>query len=153
MNELFKYGLIAVGGYFLYEYFYAAPTSVTPVVTTSAVTNPSAAIQATTKQLVSNAALNAKVDPTSYQSVDVWNYLYNSVRGIAGPSPESLFPGVDRNKLYSIDEWWSAMTGAGFSGLGVIANHVNPYWDRPQGIVAGNNVSPNGMEKYIIRMN
>ena len=138
-NDLIKYGAIAIGGYFILKYmgidvlsaWDGSTVTTTPVTnapvttTTSPQAQQLAAAQITTLQLVSNAVTAAKIDPTSYQSVDTWNYYYNQVRGIPGPSPETLFVGVDRNKLYSINEWWTAMTGqgfSGFSGLGTIAH-------------------------------
>src|ERR1017187_10282667 len=162
-NDLIKYGAIAIGGYFILKYMGidvlsawdgSVVTTTTPATTT---TSPQAqqqtAAQITTLQLVSNAVTAAKIDTTSYQSVDTWNYYYKQVRGIPGPAPETLFVGVDRNKLYSINEWWTAMTGQGFSGfrgLGTIAHYVNPYWNPNGG--KRHNLAANGMEKYVIKL-
>ena len=163
MSDLIKYGAMAVGGYFVLKYFGVdlLNTGVTvnpPVITSTqavgvqAVTaSPQvAASQVTTLQKLQEAIVVSGGDPASYQSTDWWNYYYSHTRGIPGPAPEDLFPGVDRNKLYSMSEWWSAMSSKGFSGLGVIANHVNPYWDRPTNMRVGQNLNANGMEKYII---
>ena len=162
MSDLIKYAAIGIGGYFLYEWLVTngilGTAVATPVITTSAAVNPSAVVNPSTaiagntlsKLTAILLASNANL-PGSYQNVDTWNFYYRSVRGVAGPAPETLFPGVDRNKMYSLAEYWSAMTGAGFSGLGVIANHVNPYWDRPSNMRAGQNMNPNGMERYIIQ--
>lgn len=162
-NDIIKYGAMAVGGYFVLKYFGIdlLNTGVTvnpPVITSTQAANASqpaaspqvAASQATTLQLLQKAFLADRGDPTSYQSSDVWGFYYSKARGIPAASPEDLFPGVDRSKLYSLGEWWSAMTAKGFSGLGVIANHVNPYWDRPTNMRVGQNLNPNGMERYII---
>jgi hypothetical protein len=163
-NDLIKYGAMAVGGYFVLKYFgidllnlgTVAPTAITNTQAANAsMTTASpqvAASQATTLQILQKALIAGKVDPTSYQNSDLWGYYYAQARGIPAAAPEDLFPGVDRNKLYSLTEWWSAMVGKGFSGLGVIANHVNPYWDRPINMRVGQNLNPNGMEKYIIRI-
>jgi hypothetical protein len=56
--------------------------------------------------------------------------------------------------LYSINEWWTAMNKAGFSGMGMIAHYVNPYWNPAGGGVGfGRGLTVNGMEKYIKQLN
>ena len=40
MGDLFKYGLLAVGGYLLYEYFYGTPTAVVPTAVVPTAVNP-----------------------------------------------------------------------------------------------------------------
>ena len=160
MNSVVKIGLIAGGAYIVSKYVFGFDplaglfgTVATPQIATSPqAANPNAAIQANTKSLVVAAATAGGAAPNSYQTVDVWNYYYNQVRGIPGPAPEQVFPGVDRNKTYSVDEWWNALTGAGFSGIGYIAHRVNPY-ENWQGTPFGDNLLPTGMEKYIIRIN
>jgi hypothetical protein len=160
-NDLIKYGAIAVGGYFVLKYFgidllhMGGPVPV--AITNTQAANASmttaspqvAASQMTTLQKLQKAVIDSNSDPNSYQSSDFWGYYYAQARGIAAAAPEELFPGVDRNKLYSLAEWWSAMVGKGFSGLGVIANHVNPYWFRPTNVMLGQNINPTGMERYI----
>jgi hypothetical protein len=160
MSDLIKYGAIGVGGYFLLRYFgidllagFGTPAAaVVPVSTPQA---NDAAIQAATAANVKGQvyAASGVSGASTLQSVDFWNYYYQKVRGIAGPAPEDLFPGVDRNKTYTIDEWWVAMTGKGFSGMGMIAHHVNPYWNPAGGGVGfGRGLTVNGMEKYITQM-
>ena len=39
------------------------------------------------------------------------------------------------------------MTNAGFSGMGLIAHHINPYWNI-QGTQFGDNLAPTGIEMY-----
>src|ERR1035437_5937425 len=119
MSDLIKYGAIGIGGYFVLKYVFGIDllTSFeTPVSTGTASTpqaaNPTnaatAASQATTLAAMKTLMAASGVG-TGLTNVDTWNYYYNKVRGIAGPAPEDLFPGVDRNKLYSLDEWWTAM--------------------------------------------
>jgi hypothetical protein len=162
MNDLIKYGAIGIGGYFVLKYVFGIDllTSFeTPAVSTATASTPQAADPtnaakaagtATTLELLKQAMVADKQDPTVLHSVDVWNYYYNKVRGVAGPAPEELFPGVDRNKNYTLNEWWTAMSGAGFSGMGMIAHFVNPYWNPAGGGVGfGRGLTVNGMEKYI----
>lgn len=145
---------IAVGGYLGLKYIFGVDllasfeTAVVPAAGTT--TSPQAATvtnanAVNTYNLVKAAIQSAGV--SGMQTVDVWNYYYQQIRGIPGPAPETLFPSNDRNEKYSMDEWWSAMTGQGFSGLGLIAHHINPYWN-PQGTNFGDNISATGMEMY-----
>ncbi len=157
MSDLIKYGAIAIGGYFLYEWLSSSGYlggATTGVATSPQAANPtnssSTTNAAATLALVAAAAKAAGTDPSSYQSTDVWNFFYQGVRGVAGPAPEDLFPGVDRNTKHSISEWWGAMSGKGFSGLGMIAHFVNPYHN-VSGNPFGDNIAPTGMETYIKR--
>jgi hypothetical protein len=144
---------IVVGGYLGLKYIFgvdllASFETSTPAVGTT--TSPQAATTTNanavnTYNLVKAAITSAGV--SGLQTVDVWNYYYQQIRGIPGPAPETLFPNNDRNEKYSMDEWWAAMTGQGFSGLGLIAHHVNPYWN-PQGTQFGDNLTATGMEMY-----
>jgi hypothetical protein len=120
-SDVLKLGLVAVGAYFLYEYFYGTPSASTAASTAStntATTSTSVAVnQATTLNKVMAAVTADNGDVTSYQSVDFWNFYYNQIRGaMSAPGHEILFPGADPNKQYSINEWWGAMMAAGFSG-------------------------------------
>lgn len=132
-SNLIGIGLVGVGGYFLLKYmgvdlFGSTPAPTTT--TTTSTTNGTSSVAQTTKQLIANALVADNQNPNAYHSVDYWNFYYNRVRGVNGPAPEDLFPGADRNKNYSLDEWWAAMAGDGFSGLGVIVPRVNPYLNR-----------------------
>ena len=89
--------------------------------------------------------------PNGYHSVDVYNYYYKTVRGVNGPDAATLFPNNDPAKLYGIMEWWNAMTGQGFSGMGSIARHVNPYKNPVQGLYFGSNIRPNVSETMIVK--
>ncbi len=91
---------------------------------------------------------------TALLSTDMWNYIYNIARGVAGPAPETLWnSSADRNKLYSWAEYWAAMRSKGFNGFGLIANRVNPYSNPTGGnFKFGDNIRPNGMEMYITKI-
>jgi hypothetical protein len=91
-------------------------------------------------------------------SVSQWNVYYKIVRGIDGPTPTDLFPGNPNanTQLFSLNEYWGAMTGNGFSGLGLIAHYVNPYTQGPRAasqVPFGAGLAPTGMETYIKRVN
>jgi hypothetical protein len=45
-----------------------------------------------------------------------WDFYYQAVRGVGAPSPAAL--GLDGNMLLSLDEYWTAATAHGLSGLG-----------------------------------
>jgi hypothetical protein len=128
-KNLLMWGAGIVGGYFIlkdmFGYDILANFGVTPATTGTSpqASNPAVTAAATTLQKISDMVKASGGDPSGYQSVDFWNYNYKLVRGIDGPAPEALFPNVDRNKTYSLTEWWSAMTGAGFSGLGMVVSY------------------------------
>lgn len=151
MGKLIGWGLAIGGGYLLLDHLGLIPSTVP--VATGVTTSPQAAnpmSDATKGQLISALAAD---HITGYQSADLYGWYYQKVRGIAAPAPETLFVGADRNKLYSFDEWWSAMVGAGMSGMGIIAHRVNPYWNPIAGQPSFSNLSPNGSEKLVTRFN
>lgn len=158
VNDLIKYGALAVGGFFLYNWLvdnkYIGAMNLPGVPNSPQGADPTNATSKTnanaTLALVAAAAAADKTDPSSYQSTDLWNYYYQGVRGVPGPPPEDLFPGIDRNTKHSISEWWTAMSAKGFSGMGNIAHWVNPYHN-PSGNPFGDNIGPTGMETYIKR--
>ena len=161
MNDMIKYGLIAVGGYLLYEYFIGSSTTSTTATNTGATTtgttsspqaNPNSSLQSATLAAVVAAMTASKVDnPYGFNVVDVYNSYYQGVRGVAGPAPETLgLPNYVTGAKYDITTWWNAMTSKGFSGMGLIAHHINPYITAmQQGSEFGANLVPTGMEKYI----
>lgn len=169
-NDFIKYAAIGVGGYFLLEYFGIVPSlfgSAVPVVSggsgqpvgTGGVvsTTPQGAdASANTSTTIANMKKllsAANIDINNYMAnTDNWNVTYAAARGIPGPAPEDLFVGVDRNKKYTFAEYWAAMTGKGFSGMGMIAHHVNPY-ENPMGgnFRFADNIRPSGMEMYVKR--
>jgi hypothetical protein len=163
MSDLVKYGAIGIGGYFLLKYFGIDLLAgfTTPAVSTAGTastpqaadpTNAATAAASATTLAMLQAAMRAdKQDPTGLYATDTWNYYYLKVRGLAGPAPEDMFVGVDRSKKYTLNEWWNGMTRMGFSGMGLIAHRVNPYWNPAGGGVGfGAGLTVNGMEKYII---
>ncbi len=167
MTDLVKYGLLAGGAYLAAKYFglldgvelFHSVGSGTPVNTGGSTTaSPQGNDQATLSQdatavgIANWIAVHYKdVNIASdLKSVDFWNYAYQSVRGTGGGAPEDLFPGVDRNRLYSFSEWWTASKAKGFSGMGVLAR-VNPYQNPVAGHNFGDNMRPTGMEMYTKR--
>lgn len=153
-NDLMKLVLIAGGAYVLYEYVLKPSSTTTTTTTTPVITAQQAAQAQATTQVLNNIMADMQShnqDPTQLYSVSQFNFYYQRARGISGPAPETLFPGADPGKLYTIQEWWSAMTGAGFSGFGLIANRVNPYLN-PRGAPFGSNIMTNGVERaFIVR--
>jgi hypothetical protein len=123
---------------------------ITPTTTDTTTTGASTttSVVSGTLQLVANAAIAAGVNPnTQLFTFDQWNYYYQAVRGIPGPDPKSVV-GYTPGENISITEWWSYMSGSGFSGLGAIGHGINPYAN-PQGTPFRQNLIPRGIEKSI----
>lgn len=164
MDSVIKWGLILGGGYLALRYFGIDPlaslgnstVSSAPTSSNAGAGTTSTTADTTTAANTLNAvqALMAKSgqDPNSYYTVDVFNYYYNAIRGVPGPDQATLFPGDTPNKQYAISEWWNAMQGKGFSGLGIIANRMNPYWN-PKGQPFGSNISAKASERWNVRFN
>lgn len=160
MNKFLGIGL-AVGGALIVAKYLGYDIGIgddTPIEPSGSVntSNPNAQAASTTKQMIIGALVQAGLSANTYRTVHQFNYYYKLVRGVDAPAPEEL--GLDGDRLYSIDEYWSAMTGKGISGLerwkgglGTIANHVNPYLNNPYGRGYGNNIGPNGAETFIVR--
>jgi hypothetical protein len=89
-------------------------------------------------------------DPNQNHTVWEWNYYYQLVRGIPGPDPTVVLPNNANadTELISLNEWWTGMTGAGFSGMGNIARGVNPYAN-PMGTPMGSYLTLLGSEAAI----
>lgn len=164
----FGWIIAAVGGYYILEQMGILPnpfgtvagtttTTGNPTSTTTATTTNTTTTNTPTSTVSQNQTMNAiqaamvkaNDDPTQYHTVYEWNYYYTQVRGVQGPDPNMLFPGNPSatSELFSFSEWWSAMTGNGFSGMGAIAHHVNPY-NNPMGTQFGSYLMPTGMEKW-----
>jgi hypothetical protein len=174
MGTITDWLMILGGGYVILEILGINPLSMiesvlgintTAATTTAATTSPQAStatsVSSTTNTLalVAAAAQAGRTDPTSLQTVSVWNYYYAAVRGIPGPAGLAV-NGAQQpvGYLCSIQDWWTAMQAAGFSGfgynnfgLGVIANRVNPYAN-PQGTPFRQNLIPTGYEKRIVKI-
>lgn len=166
MNTL----LIAGGGYFVLKYLGIDPlaslgsmfSGVTSSINGSndGVSTPQAngPVTVNIKGMIAAAMTADGMDPNNHLfSVDVWNWYYNKVRGVVGPSPEELFANHERNTNYTLDEYWSAMAARGFSGLysyhgmqgglGVIARMnpwINHYTPGP-----GRTILPLGSETFV----
>lgn len=76
----------------------------------------SAGVSASARDAVvarARAAMGASWDGrlTSHE----WNWFYSQVRGVPGPDPGPLF--ADPLRRMSVEEYWPAISAAGFSGL------------------------------------
>ncbi len=167
IGSLLGWGAAIGGGYLVLKYLGYDPLSHivgvgpgTPVNTGGGTTtSPQGSDAANTTASTTLAAIvtamkNAGTDPAGYYTVDGFNYYYKQVRGVDLPGHEGLFPKDAVGTRYTIAEWWTAVTGQGFSGLGIIAHHVNPYlaaW--VQDTPFGANLIPTGFEKFHKRLN
>jgi hypothetical protein len=140
-----KIALLAGAGYLLYETGLlssltgglipapaAAPTNAPPAGTVSTgggqpvnTSTPPPAAPPPTKALVMQAAQKAG-DP-ALQTFDSWNFRFQGIRGVAGPDPGTYLTPATRNENLSIDEWWSYMQKAGFSGLGRFGQYARQF--------------------------
>jgi hypothetical protein len=135
VKDLLGFGAVVVGGYFLLKEVFGIDvlaslgigTPVAPTQTTPQVTDPTVVAAANTKSQVLAAMVAGGFDASKYHTVSEYNWFYSKVRGIPGPS--NLIPGDTGSTLYSFDEWWTALVGAGFSGLGTIG-HNSPIANR-----------------------
>lgn len=159
MNKGIGWMIAIAGGYLVARHFGYDPlsflstaggNSVPDTSTSPNNASPGALSAGTTLAQMINKLKADSVDPNSLQTVDLWNWYYNQVRGIAGPSPESLFAGADRNRKYSLSEYWNAMSSTGFSGMGVIAHHVNPYANPIANRPYGGNAHVNAFETFVV---
>jgi hypothetical protein len=152
--------LLAVGGYFLFSKI-GSGTPVAPAGTTNTTNanQDTVSQQQQVNQVAANHTINAIIadmtsngeDPSKYYSTDKWGFYYRRTRGIDAPTQDVLFPGDPANKMYSLPEWWGAMTGHGFSGIGTIARHVNPYINPVVGLHYGSNLRANASEKSVVK--
>ena len=155
MNKVLGVGIAVVGGYFVLKAMGidllagAAPAATTGVATTPQAATPTSTASNTLINSIAAKVVADGQDINAYHSVDFWNVYYQLTKGIAGPAPEALFPGVDRNQTYTFAQYAAGLAAQGLSGLGIIAHHVNPYTN-VQGTPFGSNVTPNGFEKFIV---
>lgn len=134
MNDFLKFALIGAGGWMLYQKFFGAssvaaaapPAAATPSSTSlvgSASTTPApqavAIAQSSTTRDMLLAAARKSFGATwdGLANADEWNYFYQQTRGINGPDPTQVWPNRDRGFRMSIDEYWTSVSGAGFTGL------------------------------------
>lgn len=164
--KLLNVALIAGGGYFVLKYLgidllseftsSSTATPAQPVTVTPQASNP---VTVDVKHLIAQAIggdSGSAAGAATMQSVDIWNYYYKQVRGVDGPAPEDLFPSHPRDTKYSLDEYWAAMAGKGFSGLytyhgmqgmGLVAR-MNP-WVNHYSPGPGRTILPLGSETFV----
>lgn len=156
MNKVIGWGIAAFGGYFVlkamgYDVLSMLPSAtVNGTATSPQANNPTSAASGQLITAIFNKIVANKVDPNSYQTVDVWNTFYVMVKNTPGPSPEELFPTQDRNTTMTFGQYAAGLTAKGMSGLGMIAHWVNPY-SNVQGTPMGSNLLANGAEKFVVR--
>lgn len=183
--KLLNVALIAGGGYFVLKYLGidllsmvsgsgdGSGTGVTPTIIGA---NPNPAVQSTpqangpitTTDSTTTSAILSMVAAQGYTpangwdglfNVDQWNSFYAAVRSVPGPAPEDIgFRGATRGKRVTFNEYWSAMTAGGFSGLytyhgmegmGLVAR-MNP-WLNHYTPGPGRTILPLGSETFIRR--
>ncbi len=123
MNNVLKYGLLAIGGYLLWNKFgdqFAGIIPGTPAATGTPLQNtvPTTVTTASPiRQLIlDKVKANGEASPLSY---DQWNWYYAAVRGVPGPSWEDAIGGThDRSWKMTVDEYLALVAAKGFSGAG-----------------------------------
>lgn len=164
--KLLNLALVAGGGYFVLKYLgidlldsfiSTVHPNATQVPAVGATPQANGPVTIDIKNMISAAMMADGMNPNTHMfSVDVWNWYYNKVRGVNGPSPEDLFSNRDRNTNYTLDEYWNAMASRGFSGLysyhgmqgmGMISRMnpwINHYTPGP-----GRTILPLGSETFV----
>lgn len=122
MSDLFKYGALALGAYFLWDKLGSSLMGVipqTPNATGTAAQNtvpttPSGMVPL--RRTILNAATAAgEPGPNSY---DVWNYYKAASTGSAGPPWEATEASkVDRGVKYTVDEYLALTVPTGMGGI------------------------------------
>lgn len=122
MSDLFKYGALALGAYFLYSRFSESLTGVIPQTpnatgTSAQNTVPTTPSSATPIRMLLQEAANKAGEPGP-NSFDVWNYYYQAVRGVSGPPWEATEASKnDRAYKYTVDEYLALTVPSGFGGI------------------------------------
>lgn len=127
MNNLVKFGLIAVGGWLIWSKFNGPIMAVLPEVGTpdavgtpgqnTAPTNVSNAptLRAILLNAVKRAGNNADIPLYGF---DEWNWFYANERAVPGPSWEEATGGTgDRSRKYAVDEYIALIVPNGFGGI------------------------------------
>lgn len=130
MKQALGLGILAVGGYILYQHFFApAGTVALPATGTATNTNPAAntnaganTMNAMTMQDLRTSLLLASGYATQLNA-DQWGYYANSMLA-GGAIPADTFGHLfldpysgDRGHLYTVDEYLAVLHGAGLAGI------------------------------------
>ena len=163
-------GAVAVGGYFLYENFFATPAvaaaapaaPAVPPVSTTVTTGGAPVVPAPTPapvgpslaSIYSNVLAGASTDPNftgAGDALDSTGYRWNVYTGLAlpGKAVPSL-PGLDLSQNMTAQQYWAAMAPAlasayGLSGLGddtVLDQQTGITYDMAGNVVSDLTVSP-----------
>lgn len=141
-------------------------TDGTPVSTTTNASsnNTTTNVSTTTIAQLQSQLLNAASKDSNFTQVYGtwvgtpyhWMYYVSQLIPNISIDLSSLLPGVDLTQAVSFDVFFGRLKayliGQGFSGMGMIARHVNPYTQGPRNVSTkrfGANLSPTGMETYI----
>jgi hypothetical protein len=170
MGSLLTLGAVAVGGYFLYENFFATPAvaavavpavAAVPPVSTTVTTGGAPAVAPTPApvgpslaSIYSNVLAGASTDPNftgAGDALDSTGYRWNVYTGLAlpGKAVPSL-PGLDLSQNMTAQQYWAAMAPAlasayGLSGLGddtVLDQQTGITYDMAGNVVSDLTVSP-----------
>ena len=170
MGSMLTLGAVAVGGYFLYENFFATPAvaaaapaaPAVPPVSTTVTTGGAPVVPAPTPapvgpslaSIYSNVLAGASIDPNftgAGDALDSTGYRWNVYTGLAlpGKAVPSL-PGLDLSQNMTAQQYWAAMAPAlasayGLSGLGddtVLDQQTGITYDMAGNVVSDLTVSP-----------
>lgn len=120
-------GILGVGAYVLYEYYYRIANSTTHTATEGTLgvtpgTTTSVNNQATTSIRTTLLQASGASDST-LMNADQWGYYANSLLS-GGPLTSDKFGQLftipyngDRSKLYTVDQYLAVLHGAGLAGL------------------------------------
>lgn len=100
MSEVLKIILILAGAYLVWRAI--SPSNVPGVSNTLA--------------LIESRVRQSGLDPNTPQTVHVWNWFYQQVRGLPGIAPEDL--GLASEARVTLTEWWQLVQAHGLRGLG-----------------------------------
>jgi len=128
MNDLIKYGLLAVGGWLLYSKFVSAQPAATTGGTPApgggtppagggtppsggGTTPPPSGLTPDQYCAVAQKALAAAGGPGTAHTADDWNYYWSAASGVTQTA--DLFPSGNRSALMSWNDYLAARTAAG----------------------------------------
>lgn len=142
-GTILKLGLIGVGGYFLYEWFFATPAApaapaivpATTLPTTAAAATPAAPSTLDTYYSGMVAKASAAGESSSL-TPDQWGFYLAEVMGKPAPDPTLVWTqaGFDRTQTMTAAVYWAGMASylkstQGLSGLGMYGTLARMGWN------------------------